>query len=229
MLTMNGYEFVIAVLALVLAAFGLLIFRDRLKSFRIKGPGVEFSGELEPKSVRFGKELVEEHIASEQPEVVVSAEASGVVVGAPAGDVEVRDHLVLQDGGTGNDELVVAKQQAIGVVGVPSDAAFAGAGVAHTPTEEQRRAQLEVALNDAAEWGWKIARMGTFQHFPHPVIEWDAQGNPTIAYGSTDHERFRAIQEMAATANLALTSSLATERKSSGDIELGGGAPDAND
>jgi hypothetical protein len=55
--------------------------------------------------------------------------------------------------------------------------------------------------------------MGTVQNFPHPVIEWDENGNPTIAYGDTSAERFKQVQERAmvnlegsilATGNLSL-------------------------
>lgn len=53
-------------------------------------------------------------------------------------------------------------------------------------SDPTRRAQLEVALRDAADWDWNAARSGIFDSFPHPVIEWDESGNATIVPGAAD-------------------------------------------
>jgi hypothetical protein len=107
-----------------------------------------------------------------------------MVSAAPAGEVQLADQIGI------TDSLSVTTQR-------DSEA-----------NEARRRAQLEVALNDAAEWGWHIARMNMFQEFPHPVVEWDEAGNPTIVYGSTDAARFEKVQQAAAAVAMVSESSL---------------------
>lgn len=58
-----------------------------------------------------------------------------------------------------------------------------------------RREAIEAVMTNAAQWGWAMAQMG-FKNPPSPAIQWSADGQPEIAFGSAafDAARQAAIQ-----------------------------------
>lgn len=46
-----------------------------------------------------------------------------------------------------------------------------------------RREAVESLMTSAAQWGWSMAQMG-FKTPPNPAIQWNADGQPEIAFGS---------------------------------------------
>ncbi|MGI5515314.1 hypothetical protein [Streptomyces sp. CA-106131] len=55
-----------------------------------------------------------------------------------------------------------------------------------------RREAVEAVMTNAVHWGWTVARMG-FQNPPNPVIQWNAEGQPKIEFGTAPMNRAREV------------------------------------
>jgi hypothetical protein len=169
-------EFVYAVLVLlVFAGLGVLViiklgpYIESLKLKILGGNEFSMSTRATEDLAEFGAQLVIAVNAIRTTEasrsVSAGAPTAGLVVEAPAGTVELNDAVGI------TDELQVERWVD---------------PVAETQDEDARRAQLELVINAAAEWGWMQAKAGTYSSVPHPVVSWDKDGRPAIEASTTD-------------------------------------------
>ena len=168
------WPFLIVVVTLVFLGFLVWLFRDRIESVKFLG----------------GNELK----LSRKAEIDLAVNGSMLVGGG-----EVFEALKAKYEIESQSQIIrPVGIDATSEVGPPTVSATAADDVSLTDevsaviardersVEDARRAQLELVINSAAEWGWTMSKMGRFKNFPHPVVEWDADGQPKIIYGTTD-------------------------------------------
>jgi hypothetical protein len=191
---MSGWDALFGIVAIA-ALVGLVVFVSKQFGPRIKRMDVEVSptgGMKFHMSTRSEKNLALSGKALVDPEpdlVRVDALLPPDPSVAPAG-VPERRQLSLEDSATVTEGFTVIKVE-------PTQ---------ETPPEESedtRRAQLELVINSAAEWGWTMARLGVFKSFPNPIVEWD-NGIPSIDHGRPDDEHVKALESRASTASLEI-------------------------
>jgi hypothetical protein len=67
-----------------------------------------------------------------------------------------------------------------------------GAAPDERADEERRRAAIERLMERSARWGFQLAQSGTFRTMPRPVIRWDDDGEPHIAFAEGTAEQAAA-------------------------------------